>query len=96
MGWAESQWILGHFYGPCSECPASLSRGLKLGLKGLTPDPQHQTPWSGARRSAFFAPFPGDSDVTVWEPCFKNCTNRKPWPTQGISQSGSFQPNDST
>lgn len=63
MGWAESQWILGHFYGPCSECPASLSRGLKLGLKGLTPDPQHQTPWSGAWRSAFFAPFPGDSDV---------------------------------
>lgn len=63
MGWAESQLILGHFYGPCSECPVSLSGGLKLDLKGLTPDPQHQTPWSGAWRSAFFAPFPGDSDV---------------------------------
>ena len=30
--------------------------------------------------------FPGDSDVTVWEPCFKHHTNRKPWQTQGIYQ----------
>lgn len=36
MGQTESQWFLGHFNGPCGECPASLSGGLKLDLQGFT------------------------------------------------------------